>query len=260
MNPSSKRSPAVTVLLLSIALGVPPGASAQEARAAPEAADRAREVVARLEKVMFPDARAVATLRFQSGQRVEKYEMVYFTRDRNQKIIVRMTAPASSVGNDILMVDQNVWTYDQAANRVMKVASNQSFGGTGFSYGDVVRLNLSDHYDPALKEEGPEQVTLELTARTRSAPYYRIGLTVDRRGGWPLRGTYFARNGSVVKEIVYSDLRELGTGRRPVTLTVTSPLDPGAVNVLTVVSEGPKVLPDRIFNKRNLEARLEEKP
>ncbi|WP_242394980.1 outer membrane lipoprotein-sorting protein [Anaeromyxobacter oryzisoli] len=251
---------------MSIALGLAAPAIGATAQESPGAAVRGSQaptadaLVRALEKLMYPDARTTLRLRFRSSEgRDEQYEMVCYTRERNGKIIVRMAAPAEQIGNDILMLDQNVWTYDRAANRVIKVASNQSFGGTGFSYGDVVRLNFSSNYDAALEGETPDTYLLELTAKHRNAPYYRIALTVAKRGGWPVSGTYYAQSGSVVKEITYSDIRDTGFGRKPVTLTVRTPLDPGSVNVMSVVREESKDLPDRIFNKRNLETRLEEK-
>jgi len=236
------------------------GLSAQDRPSGDVAAPDARELIRRVERIMYPDAKAVATLHFKAGNgREENYGMIYYTRDRNQKIIVRMTAPDSAVGNDLLMIEQNVWAYDKRSNRIMKIASNQSFGATGFSYGDVVRLNYSDNYNPELKGETADSYRLELTAKDRGAPYYRIELDVDKRGGWPVKGVYYARNGSVVKEITYADVRDLGTGMKPVVLKVITPLDPGAVNVMTLLQEGFKDLPDRIFNKRNLETRTEEK-
>jgi outer membrane lipoprotein-sorting protein len=234
--------------------------SAQDTSSRSTVAPTAIELIQRVEKIMYPDAKAVATLHFRaSNGREENYGMIYYTRDRNQKIIVRMTAPDSVVGNDLLMIEQNVWAYDNRSNRIMKIASNQSFGATGFSYGDVVRLNFSDNYNPELKNETADEYQLELTAKDRGAPYYRIELDVAKQGGWPLKGVYRARNGSVVKEIRYSDVRNVGAGQKPLVLTVITPLDPGAVNVMSLLQEEFKDLPDRIFNKRNLETRTEEK-
>jgi outer membrane lipoprotein-sorting protein len=228
--------------------------SAQDA-GSPDPAD----LIRRAERIMYPNAKAVASLHFVAPDgRTEDYGALYYARDRNQKIIVRMTAPASEVGNDLLMIEQNVWAYERRINRVMKVPSNQAFGGTGFSYGDVVRLNFSDNYSATLKAMSEEAYTLELTAKDRNAPYYRILLDISRQGGWPVKGVCYSRSGSVVKEIRYSDVRDIGAGSKPVVVTVTSPLDPGAVNTLTLVKEEPMDLPDRIFNRRNLEARLEE--
>jgi outer membrane lipoprotein-sorting protein len=217
------------------------------------------ELIRNAERLLYPNARAVARLHFQSANgKTEDYGAVYFARDRNQKIIVRMTAPPSEVGNDLLMIEQNVWAYDRRINRVMKVPSNQSFGGTGFSYGDVVRLNFSDNYAASLQSADADVYRLDLIARDRNAPYYRIRLDIARKGGWPVQGICYARNGSVVKEIRYSDVRDIGTGAKPVVVTVTSPLDPGAVNTLTLVREERRDVPDQFFNRRNLEARLEE--
>jgi outer membrane lipoprotein-sorting protein len=219
----------------------------------------AEELIRRADAIMYPDAKAVVSFHSRDAKgRIEDYGAVYYAKDRNQKIIVRMTAPASEVGNDLLMIEQNVWAYDRRANRVMKVASNQAFGGTGFSYGDVVRLNFSDNYAPILKKETLEAYVLELTAKDRGAPYYRIELEVDRKGGWPLKGVCYARNGRIVKEIRYSGVRDLGTGMKPAVLTVTSALDPGETNEMTLLSEKAMELPDRVFNKRNLETRMEE--
>lgn len=249
------------VLLGGSTFAAPPPPGDPPAAAAPEAsAPSADELVRALEKVMYPDAKTTITLHFKSQSgRNEDYEMSCYTRERNQKIIVRITAPAAQVGNDILMMDENVWTYDKASSRVMKVASNQSFGGTGFSYGDVVRLNFSDNYSAVLKGESSDAYQLELTAKSRSAPYYQIALTVAKKGSWPVKGTYYARSGSVVKEVAYSSIKDAGAGMKPLVLTVSSPLDPGSINVMTVLREEPKELPDRIFNKRNLETRMEEK-
>jgi outer membrane lipoprotein-sorting protein len=250
------------------ALSVMQAASAQEAppAAAPQpgqqgqASENADELIREVEKVMYPDSRTTMSLRFSSKEgRAERYEMVCHTRDRNQKIIVRIMAPANQAGNDLLMIDQNVWAYDKRANRVMRVGSNQAFGGTGFSYGDVVRLNFSDSYSAVIKGENSDAWLLELTAKDRNAPYYRIELSVAKEGKWPLKGIHYARNGSVVKEVAYSDIRDVGAGRKPVVLTVSSPVDPGAINVMTIEREERRQLPERIFNKRNLETRIEEK-
>jgi hypothetical protein len=123
----------------------------------------------------------------------------------------------------------------------------------------VVRLNFSDNYNPVLKAVSADEYTVELTAKDRNAPYFRIELDIARQGGWPVKGICFARNGGVVKEIRYSEVKDIGTGSKPVVVTVTSPLDPGAVNTLSLLREEAMDLPDRIFNKRNLETRLEEK-
>ena len=219
----------------------------------------ANELIKTAEKVMYPNARVSASLSFSDGKgRSDSYGLTFYTRDRNQKIIVRFTSPSSWVGNDLLMIEQNVWAFDKRSNRVMKIPSNQTFGGSGFSYGDVVRLNFSDNYSAAIMGQTESEWQLELLAKDRNAPYFRIELTIAKKGGWPLKGSCFAKSGAVVKDMVYANVADIGTGRKPLTLTVTSPANPGETTIMTLLREDTKELPDRIFNKRNLETRLEE--
>lgn len=220
---------------------------------------QALDIVRAMEVKMYPNAKTDMVLRHSSGSGdVEEYKMTSYAKDNNQRIIVRFTAPARFVGNDLLMQDRNVWLYDAKAGREVKIPSNQSFGGTGFSYGDVLRLNFSDNYTAEIQETTAQAWTVELTAKLRDAPYHRVVLVIGKDYS-PLKGSCYTRNGELLKEMAYTDVRDAGNGPKPLTVTVTSPLDAKDVSSLTVVKETKKDYPDNIFNKRNLSARLEEK-
>jgi len=223
------------------------------------AQEDALAIVKAMEKKMYPNAKTEMLLVHitSQGER-EEYRMVSYTKTNNQKIIVRFTAPARMVGSDIIMLDRNVWAFDPASGREVKIPTNQSFGGTGFSYGDVLRLNFSDNYIPVLKTSDAQTWTLELTAKERDAPYFRIVLVIDRNFN-PQTGTCYTRAGDLVKTMDYTEPKDLGAGAKPATITVKSPLDEKEVSSLTVVKEVRKDYPDNVFNKRNLSARLEEK-
>ena len=214
-------------------------------------------IISTMEKKMNPDAKTDMKLVSTSHGVTEEYSMTSYTKDNNQRIIVRFNAPAKMKGNDILMLDRNVWVYDAKAGREMKIPSNQSFGGTGFSYGDVLRLNFSDNYTGTLLAEDESAWTIELTARERDAPYFRIVLTVGRDYS-PLVGKCYTRSGELIKEMTYSGIADAGSGKKPLTITVTSPIDPEEKSSLTIVRETKKSYPSTIFNKKNLAARLEE--
>jgi len=225
----------------------------------PLAAQSGPEIIRAMEKKMYPNAKAEMVLKHTSTSgETEEYKMTSYARDNNQRIIVRFSSPARMVGNDLLMQDRNVWLYDAKAGREVKIPSNQSFGGTGFSYGDVLRLNFSDNYTVAVKEETAQEWTLDLTAKERDAPYYQIVLVVAKDFS-PRKGSCYTRSGERIKDMSYTEVRDAGTGAKPLTITVTSPLDPQDVSSLTIAKELKKDYPDNIFNKRNLSARLEEK-
>jgi len=216
-------------------------------------------IIKAMEKKMYPNAKTEMLLVHitSQGER-EEYKLVSYTKTNNQKIIVRFTAPARMVGSDLIMLDRNVWAFDPASGREVKIPTNLSFGGTGFSYGDVLRLNFSDNYVPVLQASDAKTWTLELTAKERDAPYYRIVLVIDR-GFNPQKGTCYTRAGDLVKTMDYTEPKDQGAGTKPATITVKSPLDEKEVSSLTIVKETRKDYPDNVFNKRNLSARLEEK-
>lgn len=214
-------------------------------------------VISEMEKKMNPNSKTEMKMISTSGGITEEFLMTSFTKDNNQRIIVRFTAPSKMKGNDLLMLDRNVWLYDVKAGREMKIPSNQSFGGTGFSYGDVLRLNFSDNYTSTLFSEDTKTWTIELSAKLRDAPYFRIVLTVAKNYS-PMLGKCYTRSGELIKEMVYTNSGDVGSGIKPLTITVSSPIDPSEISSITILRETRKEYPDTIFNKKNLAARLEE--
>jgi outer membrane lipoprotein-sorting protein len=240
-------------LLLSVlAFAVMAGLSAEEPM----------EIVKKCEAIMFPNAKAKISIFFQSTSgktsSTVTYVMNTFCKDNNQKVIVRMVSPADAVGNDIIMLEKNVWLYDRNAGRTVAVPNNQAFGGTGFSYGDIVRLNISDNYTAVLKSENADSWTLGLTALERTAPYYQIDLVIKKNQYIPVKGTCYGKNGEIVKIMEYSEVKYLGGVMKPSVLKVTSPAAPGDVSIMTTLSEEIKTYPDNIFNKTNLSLHQEE--
>ena len=217
-------------------------------------------IIEQVDRLMHRNARSESTLVFTAGEsEPEEYRMITHTKDNNQKVVVRFLYPPHLVGNDLIMLERNVWQYEKRAGRTMRVPSNQSFGGTGFSYGDVARLNLSDNYSGEVVSENDELWTIDLKAKQRDTPYFRIVMKVKKQGFIPVLGTCYARSNSVIKTMEYSDVVEFNGKLKPSKITVRSPFVPDEVTVLTLESEVLKDYPDRIFNKRNLAARLEER-
>ncbi len=241
----------ISAALIALACAQTAAQAADGAQTAPAA------IISAMEKKMNPDAKTEMKMKSASAGITEEFGMTSYARDNNQRIIVRFSAPAKMVGNDLLMMDRNVWLYDAKAGREMKIPSNQSFGGTGFSYGDVLRLNYTDNYTATLLSENDAGWTIELTAKLRDAPYFRIVLTVAK-DFTPVLGKCYTRAGELIKEMVYSDFADAGSGKKPLTVTVTSPIDPTEKSSLTIVRETKKSYPETIFNKKNLAARLED--
>lgn len=220
----------------------------------------APEIVRQVDEVTNPDAKTEATLTFYiDGKIDELYRMTYYTKDNNQKVIVRFSAPVSAIGNDLLMLDRAVYRYDKGSGRIMRMPSNLAFGGTGFAYGDVMRLNLTDNYIAEVKEETDTEWRLELKAKDRSAPYSCIDLRVDKKNNTAIEQICYSSAGKQLKTITYSDAGELGGRIKPRKLTVITPYAENEVSVMEFHTEESKVIPDRVYIRNSLPLRLEEK-
>lgn len=218
------------------------------------------EIIEKVDALMNPQARVLLRLTFKkSGQVSEFYEMKTYARDNNQKVIVRFTAPASSVGNDLIMLDRNVWMYQQNAGRTLRVPANLAFGDTGFSYGDIVRLNLKDNYSAAISRETDKQWVLDLAAKDRQSPYNRIEFTIAKDSFIPLKAVMLSGAGQIIKTIDYRQIKPVNGRDKPTELYVTSPLSPGEESIMTYQEETPMVLAEQFFNRQNLALRLEER-
>lgn len=219
----------------------------------------ANEIIAKMEKLMFINGVSEITIEHQSETfQPESYKARIYTKSNNQYVLVRFTAPSSSVGKDLLMMDKTVWLYDARSDRVIRVPSNQAFGNTGFSYGDVVRLNFSSNYSADIvSTNANDTYTMELKALRPDVPYYRVILQVSSEF-IPIQGDFYSQSGEIIKTMVYDSMGSTGSSIKPLRLTVYQPLLPNEKTILTIHSEKLIELPSQIFNRKNLSAKLEE--
>ena len=222
-------------------------------------AQSAADIVKQLDINMNHNCSSLYILEFWEKEKLtEEYKMVVKAKDNNQKVIVRFLSPARQVGNDLIMLEQSVWSYDQKSGRIIKIPSNQAFGATDFSYGDIVRLNLTDNYKGEIVKEDAATWTLNLTAIQRDAPYSAIEIMVNKEGNYPLEAKCFAKNAKLIKTIRYSDVKLINGKLKPTKLAVISPYESLNKSIMKLMKETLKEYPDHIFNKRVLETRQDE--
>jgi outer membrane lipoprotein-sorting protein len=222
-------------------------------------AQDAAEIIRQVDRTMNPDCQMESALDFmENGKLTESYTMTVRARDNNQKVIVRFTSPARQIGNDLIMIDQSVWSYDVKSGRTIKIPSNQAFGATDFSYGDIVRLNMTDNYSAQIISQDAVTWTLSLTAIQREAPYARIEITVKKEGVYLTEAKCFSKNSQLIKTITYSEAKIINGKLKPATITVISAFEPKNISVMRLLGETLKEYPDYIFNKRVLETRQDE--
>ncbi|MDA3850617.1 MAG: outer membrane lipoprotein-sorting protein [Spirochaetaceae bacterium] len=120
-------------------------------------------------------------------------------------------------GQKVLRVDGDIYLYDPDAEETLRMSGSSlkdsMFGD--ISYEDVSEGNdtLSKYDAALLKEEAINGVNcylVELTAKTRSVPYHRQLLWIRVDNLVLLRGEYYSRRGTLLKEIRVLETMEIG--------------------------------------------------
>ncbi len=172
-------------------------------------------------------ANAAMILTLSNGQ-TRKRELVGWTRKRSGTTqnmrLTRFESPADVRGMATLLLendarDDDVWVYLPAFKKVRRVIADQkrdSFMGSDLSYGDVTGYKIGDwsHLKGGPSEQGGRPCTLVIstpaTDKERSTSGYSkresciddASLLATRIRAWDL-------DGRELKEIIYSDLREI---------------------------------------------------
>lgn len=169
---------------------------------------------------------AVMTLTLGNGQ-VRERRMTSWTKTRpgstQNMRLTRFESPADVRGTATLLIedeaDDDVWVYLPALKRSRRVIADQkkdSFMGSDLSYGDVVGYKVSDwtHQIKGESEQAGRPCTLlESTPTTdkarKTSGYSKRESCIDKASLLATRIKAWDLNGRDLKEIIYSELREV---------------------------------------------------
>ncbi len=147
--------------------------------------------------------------------------------------LVRITYPAKEEGVATLKVDNNIWNYLPKINRVTKVPASMMLGswmGSHFTNDDLVKESqYVRDYDTRITFEGERdgRKIIELTLHPKpEAPvvWGKIVSVIRQEDYIPLGMTYFDEDGEAVRELSFSEIKEMGGRVLPTVLTMR-PLD-----------------------------------
>lgn len=175
--------------------------------------------------------------------------------------ITRITEPAKDRGVATLKRDKDVWNYLPKVDRVVKVPASLMGGswmGSHITNDDLVKGSQVDKdYTFQLLHEDEGIYRIEGIPRPEAAVVWgRIVYTLDRARRVPLRVDYFDEDGIKVRELVFSEVQQVGDRLIPLTMTV-QPMDkPDEKTVVRYRDISFDIsLQDDFFSLRNLKKR-----
>jgi outer membrane lipoprotein-sorting protein len=117
------------------------------------------------------------------GESLSETDAVMFRRDKDEKYIILITAPAADKGKGYLKIGASMWLYDPEARRFNFTSSKDRFQNSNARNSDFTRSNYSGDYDfVSAKQEKLGKFNcwvLELKANNDGVSYPRTKLWVS---------------------------------------------------------------------------------
>jgi outer membrane lipoprotein-sorting protein len=173
----------------------------------------------------------------------------------SDQMIMVFTHPPRSKNNALLKNGDNLWMYYIQRKKFLRIGARQLMGGSDFSYGDILNVNLARDYTAAIVEsninlEGHICYKLELIAKRKKVTYDRIVCYIRKKDFAPIKREFYTKSGQLFKEMIFQDFN----GARPMKFLMTNKLI-NTIEYSIMEFSNLKLnvsLDDRIFTKNYL--------
>lgn len=181
----------------------------------------------------------------------------------NEKALIKVKSPKKEAGNKTLKIGNEMWNYLKNTETTIKVPPSmmlQSWNGSDFTNDDLVReSNLSDDYSQTLLGEeiisGEKFWKIELVPKPGAAVVWgKLYYWVRKSDFTPGDIQYYDENGTLVREMTFSDVMQSGKRVLPTVWTMVNKLEAGKSTTLQITSiEFDIKISDSIFSFEELE-------
>ncbi len=174
---------------------------------------------------------------------------------------ITILEPKKDQGISTLKRDAEMWNYFPKINKVIKIPPSMMMGswmGSDFTNDDLVKENtMKDDFHAKLGAGNDTEYQIILTPKKETVTVWgKVELWIDKKSSLPIRQDYFDEKGEKIRELVFSEVKELGGKSIPATLTLLPLKKKGNKTVIRYLSASfNKPLHERIFTRKNLQKR-----
>ncbi|MBR8537987.1 outer membrane lipoprotein-sorting protein [Carboxylicivirga sediminis] len=224
-------------------------------------AQTADEIIKKIDDNMSADTRIVESSMTIHGRRNSRtITSVSYTMG-TEKSFTEYLSPAREKGTKMLKLDDRLWTYYPANDRIVQISGHmlrQSLMGSDLSYEDMMDdRKLCDVYAPVIEStetiDGHKVFVLKLTAKVDNAAYYSRKLWVDETYFLPVKEELYAKSGQLLKRTVLSDFKQIKGRWYPMKFNFKDVLKQGDGTDWEIISiKFNEEIPDYLFTKAAL--------
>jgi len=169
----------------------------------------------------------------------------------NNKTLIITRAPARQLGQNLLMLDEDMWVFIPNLKRTVRISLNQKLTGQA-SNGDIGRMRWYGDYNVKLEKGTKEFWTLFLTAKKKGLTYEKIRIKVRRNNFHPIKAEFLSLNSKLLKTAEYRKYERLADKKRPTEIYISDALDKSNYSIIKILSMQAKDYPMSLFDRNNL--------
>jgi len=190
--------------------------------------------------------------------------MRFWEDSRDDRMFVRVLAPAKDRGTASLKLGNEMWMYLPSIERSMKIPPSmmmQSWLGSDLTNDDIVKESSYKDYDHTFLDttviDGQRAYVIQSIPKPDAPVVWGKIITYARTSDYlPLRQDYYDDDGQLVRRMTYSDFRRMGGRTIPATyrlvpLTADRRGHETTLRILSMTFDRP--IPGDTFTRANLE-------
>jgi outer membrane lipoprotein-sorting protein len=179
----------------------------------------------------------------------------------NDKSFSEYLSPEREKGTKMLKLADRLWIYSPATDRTIQLSGHmlkQSVMGSDLSYEDMMenRKMIEMYAATVVGEEmidGRRTWVLELKAKVDNATYEQRKSWIDQERFVPLQEELYAKSGQLLKKVVLSEVKKIGSKWVPTKMNYTDVLKDGkGTDFILTELQIDVPIPEYIFTKASL--------
>ncbi len=211
------------------------------------------------------DYQAVVFAELTRGKDASVRQLQLFRRDKDQKLMLLITAPKTEAGKGYLSEGNNLWVYDPTVGRWERRTVREAIGGTDGRRGDFDQTRWATQYVPTyvgrenLGTFETEVIHLE-AKKGEDVAYPVMKLWVDKKTSNVLKREEYAESGKLLRRVLLPKWRKLRGGTKeefwyPEQTLIYDELERGNWSRFTIKAVDLRPLGANVFTKAWLEGK-----
>lgn len=219
----------------------------------------AEKIVNEAEKIRSVDqVRSDVEVKSKTGEQHTNYTMEVL-QSTGRRAYLQFTGPEIEVGRRMLAIKTKYWSKFPNSKRIVPISRREAIGNSAFAIADVFQMDTKEDYNVKILSEEifekQEAVKLQLDAKHKDAPYFRIVYLVRKKDNYPLRAEFYGSSNQKLKTMTILKSGTLLGRIRPTEIEMVDNVIANRSSVWRTKTMVKTQIPDEVYSQDYLRGR-----